>query len=313
MPLVLVRIPTFKRPHLLGRAISCLQAQTHEEWICEIRDDCPEGSARHLVEEIGDPRLRHIHNRPQKFLIQNLDDCFKRENPYGANYFYLLEDDNQILPGFMQRGIETLEQTGLSICQLDQLIEYADQARLSQTGLLAHRLENRVYEPTEFRLSLFGGIGISNGAVFWSKNIKRELSFGMDTIPALDEFIRTCMVSEPIYISHDPLAIWRWDEQGTTRNNGLKVGRVKRELDLFASIRHLRQNIWRHTPDDLRRGFLDGGVVGTPMEDRVDALKKAGLPIDGLPPPSMKAAAKYMLGARLGRVHPSVMNLVQPA
>lgn len=310
MPLVLVRVPTFRRPHLLTRAIACLQAQTHEDWICEVRDDCPDQSARLVVEELADPRIRYIHNKPQKFLIRNLDDCFRCDNPYGADFFFLLEDDNQVRPQFMQRGIEILAQTGLSICQLDQLVDYVDQGRLSEKGLLAHRLESRVYQPVEFRLSLFGGIGISNGAVFWSRNIKRELSFGVDTIPALDEFIRTCMVSEPIYISHEPLAIWRWDEQGTTRNNGLKAGRLKRELDLHASLRHLRRDLWKRTPEGLRREFLAGGVVKTPMKDRFNALRKAGLPIKPLPPLRWKEAAKHMAGTCLGRVHPSVANLV---
>ena len=51
MPLVLVRTPTYRRPDLLTRAMRCLQAQTHEDWICEVCDDCPDGSARAVVEE----------------------------------------------------------------------------------------------------------------------------------------------------------------------------------------------------------------------------------------------------------------------
>ena len=92
MPLVLVRTPTYRRPELLTRAMRCLQAQTHEDWICEVRDDCPDGSARAVVEELGDPRIRHVWNQPRKYGVRNLDDCFLCENPYQADYFFMLEE-----------------------------------------------------------------------------------------------------------------------------------------------------------------------------------------------------------------------------
>ena len=65
----------------LDSGIRFLQAQTHQEWICEVRDDCPDNSARHVIEEMCDPRIRYIGNSPQQFLIANLDACFRRNNP----------------------------------------------------------------------------------------------------------------------------------------------------------------------------------------------------------------------------------------
>ena len=122
MPLVLVRTPTYRRPALLKRALGGLQAQTHQEWICEVRDDCPEGSARSTVEELNDPRIRYIRNQPQKFMIENLDACFLKDNPYNAEYFFMLEDDNQVLPRYMERGIEITKQMGVNVCQINQSI-----------------------------------------------------------------------------------------------------------------------------------------------------------------------------------------------
>ena len=36
----------------------------------------------------------------------------------------MLEDDNQILPEYMERGIEIIERMGVPICQINQKIEY---------------------------------------------------------------------------------------------------------------------------------------------------------------------------------------------
>lgn len=308
MPLVLVRTPTYRRPSQLKRALACLQAQTHQEWICEVRDDCPDNSARHVVEEMCDPRMRYIGNSPQQFLIANLDACFRRNNPYSADYFFMLEDDNQVRPEFMERGIGILEKNGVSICQINQVVEDASEQHLSEFGLLDGTFDERTYQPEEFHLALFGGIGISNGGVFWSKNIKRELSFRTDTIPALDEYIRTFLVAEPIYICLEKLAVWSQNESETTRNLGFEGGWLRREIDLKASIRFIRRKIWKETPRNIREKFIKGDILKIPVERRMLALYKADVkPYDTSA--SLKSRAKQMVIRSFGRVHPSVSSL----
>jgi hypothetical protein len=126
----------------------CLQEQTKKDWICEIRDDCPDGSARNVVEELGDPRIHHVPNKTQKFMVKNLDDCFLRENRYGADYFYMLEDDNQVRPGFLALGCKILQQTGLNICQINQVIEHRDnpdQPHVGSDGIFDGIYDERVH------------------------------------------------------------------------------------------------------------------------------------------------------------------------
>lgn len=259
MPLVLVRTPTYRRPEMLTRAMRCLQAQTHEDWICEVRDDCPDGSARAVVEELGDPRIRHVWNRPQKFMVRNLDDCFLRENPHGTDFFFMLEDDNQVRPEFMARGCEIIRQEGVTICQLNQVIEHDSRtpnSLIGDEGIFDGIFDERVHAPEEIHLAMFGAVGLSNGAVFWSKDIRRELAIRVGTIPTLEEYLRTRLVSEPVYISREKLAVWAENEQSTTRNAGLGKGWLRRELDLKASVTALQRGVWKGTPEPLRRAFL---------------------------------------------------------
>ena len=314
MPLVLVRTPTYRRPEMLTRAMRCLQAQTHEDWICEVRDDCPDGSARAVVEELGDPRIRHVWNRPQKFMVRNLDDCFLRENPHGADFFFMLEDDNQVRPEFMARGCEIIRQEGVTICQLNQVIEHDSRtpnSLIGDEGIFDGIFDERVHAPEEIHLAMFGAVGLSNGAVFWSKDIRRELAIRVGTIPTLEEYLRTRLVSEPVYISREKLAVWAENEQSTTRNAGLGKGWLRRELDLKASVTALQREVWKGTPEPLRRAFLKGGVLRLPMESRREALRKAGIRALGVPgDPSLKAMVKRLAVRHAGREHPSVAAIL---
>lgn len=314
MPLVLVRTPTYRRPEMLTRAMRCLQAQTHEDWICEVRDDCPDGGARAVVEELGDPRIRHVWNQPRKYGVRNLDDCFLCENPYQADYFFMLEDDNQVRPAFITRGREINEQMDVAICQINQVIEHnshSEIAYVGDIGIFDDLYDERVYTPDELHLSILGAIGTSNGALFWSRNIRREFAVRLPTIPSLDEYLRTCLISEPIYISLEKLAVWAENQQSTLRNAGLGKGWLRRELDLKASVTALQRGVWKGTPEPLRRAFLKGGVLRLPMESRREALRKAGIRAPGVPgDPSLKAMVKRLAVRHAGREHPSVAAIL---
>lgn len=310
MPLVLVRTPTYRRPALLKRALDCLKAQTHQDWLCEIRDDCPDGSAAALVEELGDPRVIYTKNTPQKFMIENLDACFDRENPYGADYFFMLEDDNQVYPRYMERGIEIIEQMGVTLCMMNQVIENrggtaAD--RYSDFGIFDGIYDQRAYSPREIRLALFGWTAMSNGAIFWSKGITRDLAFRTGTIPGIDEDLRAFRLADPVYICLEKLAVWSKDEVGTARNLGFDKGRIRREMDMLASARALRRAVWNDTPDAMRREFLSGGILRVPMNKRIYEMNRAGIRIPGMQAPfDLRRKIRQKAVDYLGRIHPSI-------
>lgn len=314
MPVILVRTPTYRRPQLLTRALRCLQSQTHQDWVCEVRDDCPQGSARAVVEALGDRRVHYVQNVPQKFMVKNLDDCYLKDNPFKADHFFMLEDDNQVRPEFMSTGIEICSQMGVSICQMNQVVEHNTDVEVpfvGDVGIFDDIFDEKVYTSGEFRLAMFGAIGISNGAVFWSKSILNEMAVRVPTIPTLEEYLRTALVSEPVYVSREKLAVWAENEQSTNRNLGLDKSWLRRELDLKASVAALQRAVWNMTPPTLRESFLRGEVLRIPVERRRSALDKAGI---AYPRPArpfgLKSAVKRLAVRTLGRVHPSVPTTV---
>lgn len=87
-----VRTPTYRRPALLERCLRSLMAQTWTDWVCDVFDDDPDQAGRTVCERLGDPRIRYVPNRPQRFASRNIDSGFSALNPHNAEYFFVLED-----------------------------------------------------------------------------------------------------------------------------------------------------------------------------------------------------------------------------
>ena len=278
--LVQVRTPTYKRPGALRRALRSLQAQTWRNWVCDVYDDDPEGSARAVCEEIGDPRIFYNHNTRQKYASRNIDQCFSRDNPRKADYFCVVEDDNYILPEFMQRNIETCRRLGVRLMLRNQYVEFMSgtpEARLSDFGIFDDMFVERMYEPEEFRLSLIPGIGVSNGAMFWSKDVVSELEIGFPCTATLQEYMRTFSIAEPLYVAREPLAVWAQNGEQTTRDLGGGASWLKRELDLKRAIQILQREAWTMA-GEKRGDFLRSELFTYPPRLRAVGLVKALIP-----------------------------------
>ncbi len=277
-PLVHVRTPAYKRPEALLRCLQSLQAQTATNWVCDVYDDCPDGSAGPVVASLNDPRIHFTHNRPQLFASKNIDQCFSRHNPRDADYFFVLEDDNSVLPDFIASNIATCEQHGVDIVFRNQLIEFnsgTDKAQVSTRGILDDKLEGGLYDPDVFRLCLMADIGVSNGGLFWSKDAATDLEIHFECSSTLQEYMRTFAVCEPIYVAMEPLAVWAENGDGTMRDLGLGMGYYRRELSLKRSVGILQRKAWELARSEDRMQFLTHPSFRYPERQRASGLVKS--------------------------------------
>ncbi|WP_208347732.1 glycosyltransferase [Pseudaestuariivita rosea] len=247
-PLVHIRTPTYKRPVALKRCLQSLIDQTWDHWVCDVYDDDPEQSAATVVQDLGDDRIRYTPNQPQKFASKNIDGCFSRANPHGAQYFCSVEDDNLILPRFIEDNIRICREYGVELVFRNQLIEHdsgTEKARFSDQGILEEKFREGVYDPDLFRLSILADIGVSNGGMFWSDNAKTDLEIGVNCTATLQEYMRTYAICEPIYVALEPLAVWAENGEQTTRDLGNAASYLRRELDLKRAIQKLQRKAWQ--------------------------------------------------------------------
>ena len=133
-PLVHFRTPTYRRPDTLLRTLQSKQGQTVDHWVCDVYDNDPEHSARDVVQSLGDARVRWTPNPEPLPPAANIDRCYTRKNPHDAEWFCSVEDDDYILPTFVQENIELAEMSGARIVLRNQIIELdsgTPEARLS--------------------------------------------------------------------------------------------------------------------------------------------------------------------------------------
>ena len=276
--LVHVRTPTYRRPELLRRALDSLIRQTWANWVCDVYDDDPEGSAEAVCRAVGDARVHFNQNRPQKLASKNIDDCFSRANPREADYFCVVEDDNFLLPGFMAENIAVCREQGVEVVLRNQRIEHepeTPQAWISEDGILDAQFEEGRYSPKEFRLAVLVSLGVSNGGLFWSRDAGTDFSVGHTRADVvLDEPLRTLALADDIYVAREPLAVWANHAAATNRFLGTKSGYLRREFNAKRGFQIVRQAIWRTLDDSTRQDFLDARIMNYPARQRVRELVK---------------------------------------
>ncbi|HTM77503.1 MAG TPA: glycosyltransferase [Devosia sp.] len=276
--LVHIRTPTYKRPAALKRALQSMQAQSWDNWICDVYDDDPAQSGRVVCEGLGDARIRYHHNAPQLFASRNIDACFTADNPHQADYFCVVEDDNFILPEFCAENIDLCLDHGVEIVLRNQMVEYAsgtERARLGERGVLDDLFREGRYEAPQFRLSLLMGIGVSNGGLFWSRHAHSPLEIGYSCTATLQEYLRTFSIAEPVYVAMTPLAVWAENAEQTTRNAELKASYLRRELDLKRSVQALQRRVWHETAPAQRGQFMTNPLFAASTETRAYGVAKA--------------------------------------
>ena len=101
-----VYLPTFRRPHLLVRAVDSLLRQTFEDWVCEVHNDDPQDpSPGELVGRLNDQRITVVNHQENLGATRTFNLFFKS---VPEPFFALLEDDNWWEPEFLETMISAM-------------------------------------------------------------------------------------------------------------------------------------------------------------------------------------------------------------
>lgn len=273
-----VRTPAYRRPELLRRALQSLQSQTWSDWVCDVFDDDPQRSGAAVCSALNDERIRYYANAPQRFASRNIDACFDRSNPHGAEFFFVLEDDNYVFDTFIAENIALSRHESVELILRNQVIDYDLTGRgreVSSFGILERTYREGRQAASDIRLGALSGIGVSNGALFWSVRAKSDLEIGIPCNASLQEYLRTLAISDDTYVALTPLAAWASNGEATTRNLGDKAGYLKRELALKRAIQRVRRRIWETTDRLDRRELLAGRKLQASPETIAENFDKA--------------------------------------
>jgi len=102
-----VYLCTYRRNHLLPRALESLLAQTVDDWVCELHNDDPEDSfPRELVERTGDPRVTIFDHPVNLGAMRSFNLVYR---PTAEPFVSLLEDDNWWEPDFLEQMLAAMD------------------------------------------------------------------------------------------------------------------------------------------------------------------------------------------------------------
>ena len=254
MPTFEVRIPTYKRPAMLRRALSSLQEQTETDWVAFVFDDSPAHEGETVVRSMQDNRIHYRCNQTNLGAARNIDQVFRKQPLSDARFFRILSDDNFLLANFLQRGRDIVERTGCKIVMINELIVGED-GRPQRKGATTR---GDWFSPGFIPLrtlyaSLFLFEGVSDGGLFWTRDSKTDLEVDRNMSEVcLQEACRTLKVIEPLYFEPEPCAAFSL----------LPPEKVVRQTAGNRLVARGRAAIMRYL---LRRG-------GRPMADEVIAF-----------------------------------------
>ena len=234
MSLCEVRIPTYKRPDLLKRALTSLVDQTYTNWKCLVLDDSPSQEARTVVDSLNDDRMIYQPHPTNLGRTKNLDYAFLPTNYIGGLYAFVLEDDNYLLRNFISENIKSLETHKVNIVLRNAEIRLQTNQESIPTGKTnaGKWYSQGIYNPFEIYARLFFCEGITNSGLFWrTDKIQSNLQVGPQVKDALhQELFRSLQIKEAIYFEPTPLCVFTLFE--IHDHLGRKSGLAKK-LDLI--------------------------------------------------------------------------------
>ncbi|MFZ5495233.1 MAG: glycosyltransferase family 2 protein [Verrucomicrobiota bacterium] len=204
------RIPAYRRPELLRRALRALQAQTWENWQAIVLDDSPGDEAAEVVRECRDARITHRKNPRQLGAAGNLDQAFRAAPLLGGRYAFVLEDDNAIDPGFITTGVERLARGDISVLSFNQrAVRFDSAGNTEPVGVLRpDQTAEMTWPPDRLWVNAFLGVSLPNGGYFWRLDRGVDLAVGPDVRePQLQECVRQTRVPAVVLLPQ-PFTVW---------------------------------------------------------------------------------------------------------
>ena len=226
-----VRVPTFRRPDLLRRALRSLVSQEHENWQAIVLDDSPNQEGLVAVNDIDDKRVHYRCNPTNLGLVRNLAKAFRSE-PYFdcSTYACVLEDDNYYLPNYLMNALRGMDKANVVLqnAQVAQL--YADGRELLQERYTMSPIFGdtpRMIEYTERLARLSQTQLIGNLCLTWK--LDSRITFEVAEEPynqLVQEKMRAVCTREVFWYEPHPFAIWTHFPDATTQERSRWCQRI---------------------------------------------------------------------------------------
>jgi glycosyltransferase involved in cell wall biosynthesis len=205
MSLIRVHVVTYRRPHLLPRAIDSLIRQSEPSWVAEVINDDPDDqSVKELIARIGDSRVTLSEPCVKRGGSGNFNYAFRCvQEPFAA----ILEDDNWWEPEFLETMVHALQQQAAAqVAVANEKVWLEKRDGTWEDTLRTIWPESEGVSLFQWRLEdKLGSAKLCNSAMLW-RTCNADQWITPQTIPIdVTEHFRERVVPHPILLVHKPL------------------------------------------------------------------------------------------------------------
>ena len=159
-PLVTIGIPTFSRPELLKRALSCVAKQNYKNIEVIVSDNCTPGTAVQEVVDSFKEKIKNLSFKKHSENIGGVKNIFSLLDVAHGTYFMWLADDDEISFNYVSSLVAILEKSSDAVTAAGHWFLMTDKSK----GMLV-KTSNFPQESSLFRVISF--IWKSDDAFFY--------------------------------------------------------------------------------------------------------------------------------------------------
>jgi len=211
-PVIITSIPTYRRPHLLGRAIRSVLNQTYPNVRVRIYDNASGDETASVVAELAriDPRVEYHCHEENLGMLGNFASAIENID---TPYFTVLSDDDYYHPTFFAEAMKAFAQFPTAMFFSGVTVNVYDNGQISFA-----RSSGRYVPPPEGILECTHGMGPTITSIVFRREILDRVGVIDQTVFHWDiEYLLRATAQVPYVSSRHPGLIFNLGEQQSTR------------------------------------------------------------------------------------------------
>jgi glycosyltransferase involved in cell wall biosynthesis len=220
-PLITTIIPTYRRPHLLKRAIKSVLEQSFPHFRLCIYDNASGDETKEIVAEFTKNDRRVNYHCHEKNLGSNANFQYGLKQ-VTTPFFSFLSDDDMLLPNFYETTLKGFEKHpeiafcgGMTIlCDHKKILDFMPRMDV----------EERCFSPPHGLFDFFEKKFPNWTAILFKSEILKQVGFlNTDIIPIDYDFLMRIIARYPVLISNHPCSVFFHHNQSISHVNYLEA------------------------------------------------------------------------------------------
>lgn len=171
-PKAAIIIPTYNRARLIMRTLQSALNQNYQNFEVIIVDDSRNDETEKMIKTLNDRRIKYIHNVTKGNLPKARNQGV-RESSTSTKYVAFLDDDNELLPEFLNKSIAALE---------------SDTSLMGAAPMSDHRFDDGTKIGVRAELHGSWNTGLGNGSIFRKELFTRQSVWFDEKLSAYEDW-----------------------------------------------------------------------------------------------------------------------------